>query len=478
MKSWRILSAVLLCALLVGLAACNPFGGGGAGTGQWLSQVKLSDISVTVSGSGNVQVANEVKLAFGTGGKVQKIYVEEGDTVKKGTPLAELETDALELSLSQAELNQAQAELAVSQAELGELQAVVASSQAEVAKTQAQVSIEAAKFDRDRMKDVQDIKDDIEEAEWELKIAEMRAKEAAESREAEGIVGYWVTVAMESVTKLYDLREDLAELLGEDEYASLQVDEVKIKELKVLAAQDSLVQARKSLEQAQKSVEQARKNVEFSKKSLEYAQQTVKYTKKQLTDAVITAPFDGLVAAVNTDEGDIIPAPSVSPQPVIHLIDPTSMELEVEVDEIDIPKVSVGQKAIISLDAFPDNKYEGKVTFISSLPSPEAGVILYKIKIGFQVPPQSGIKVSMSADANIVLQERQGVLLVPSRAISLDKQGNPQVTVIADGRSEQRIVSTGVSDGFDTEIISGLNEGETVVVEAQAKTGGGGFLAQ
>ncbi len=213
----------------MGLTACNPFAKNNS-AGQFLSEVKRGDISVTVSGSGNVQVANEVKLAFGAGGKVEKIYVEEGDTVKKGSPLAELEKDAIVLSLGQADLNRLQADLAVSQAELGAMQATVALSQAEVARTQAKVAIEAAKFDLDRMKDVQEIKDDIEKAELEIKNAEVQMRQAIELKLEEVHADYWVKTGLAAKEKLFELQQDLAELLGKDEYASLPIDEVKIKE--------------------------------------------------------------------------------------------------------------------------------------------------------------------------------------------------------------------------------------------------------
>ena len=138
-------------------------------------------------------------------------------------------------------------------------------------------------------------------------------------------------------------------------------------------------------------------------------------------------------------------------------------------DEIDIAEVKPGQRAIIELDALPALQLEGKVISISVLPKVEAGVVTYEVKIGFDVPPDLQLKVGMSADADIVIIEQTDVLLVPDRAIIKDSQGNPMVEVLVNEEIEERPVVVGISDGFDTEIIDGLNEGEVVVVKKRAK---------
>jgi len=106
-------------------------------------------------------------------------------------------------------------------------------------------------------------------------------------------------------------------------------------------------------------------------------------------------------------------------------------------------------------------------------------VVLYNVKIGFDVPQGSGLKVGMSATADITTNERGGVLLVPDRAIKQDSQGNSIVWVMVDEQIEARPVVIGISDGFQTEIIDGLDEGEIVAIEIQAApepSGGGGFI--
>jgi HlyD family secretion protein len=152
------------------------------------------------------------------------------------------------------------------------------------------------------------------------------------------------------------------------------------------------------------------------------------------------------------------------------------MELVVEVDEIDIPGVNLGQEAIIELDALPNAKLAGNVTTIYPLPIEVGGVVVYKVKIIFEVPENLGIKVGMSASADIVLAKRSNVLLVPDRAIDKDKEGKTIVRVVVNKQMEERPVVTGISDGFNTEVISGLGEGEMVLTEVKVKAPSSGLF--
>jgi HlyD family secretion protein len=107
-KLWQIITASLLCLALVGAVAC-PAPGGEVG-GAELVEVVRGDLAVIVSGSGNITVSRDASLAFGTGGKVEAVYVEAGDQVSQGDVLAKLDTGTLELALAQAQLALSSAE--------------------------------------------------------------------------------------------------------------------------------------------------------------------------------------------------------------------------------------------------------------------------------------------------------------------------------------------------------------------------------
>lgn len=242
-------------------------------------------------------------------------------------------------------------------------------------------------------------------------------------------------------------------------------------ELSIIQAQLARDEAEYNLNQLRDVIHASQDRIRLAEAALEATERAVTEAQKQLDEAVITAPFGGVVADLYAKEGDIVAPPTVAPQPVIYLIDLTSLELNAEVDEIDIPDVKPGQKAIIEVDALPDTELEGTVTSISSLPGLVAGLVVYPVKIELDVPADSAVKVGMSTTADIIIAERSNVLLVPSRAITQDEQGNPVVAVVIDEeQTEMRVVVPGISDGFQTEILDGLKEGEIVIERSKAKS--------
>jgi HlyD family secretion protein len=264
---------------------------------------------------------------------------------------------------------------------------------------------------------------------------------------------------------------------------SYDTEEVAIAKLQLEAAEMAEAQAQKNLDDLdddiaikELQIEAAKESVKQATQSVELARESLAQTQKELDEAIIIATIDGVVTSVSAEEGDIIPSPTMSPKPIINLIDPGSMELVVEVDEIDIPGVNLGQEAIIELDALPNAKVAGNVTTIYPLPIEVGGVVVYKVKIIFEVPENIGIKVGMSASADIVLAKRSNVLLVPDRAIDKDKEGKTIIRVVVNEQIEERQVVTGISDGFNTEVISGLGEGEMVLTEVRVKAPSSGLF--
>jgi len=188
-----------------------------------------------------------------------------------------------------------------------------------------------------------------------------------------------------------------------------------------------------------------------------------------LATQTLVAPFTGIVTTVYIDEGKILPPPSVSQIPIIQLSDPTSMEFVISLDEIDIPGIIIGDRAVVTVDAFPAIAIEGTVISITPLPVVEAGLVSYEVGIAFNVPQNMDIRIGMSATADIVKDDRQNVLLIPNGAIDTDSEGNPVARVVIktiDGFDiEERPIAIGISDGLQTEVLSGVEEGDVVVLE-------------
>jgi RND family efflux transporter MFP subunit len=429
-KNWRIIPFLLfgLILVLVGSVSCNPLGGLSQTTTQQLVEVKRGDLTVTVSGSGNIEVSNERKLAFSLAGQVEKIYVQEGSEVAQGEKVAQLMTDSLELAVTQAKVAYTQAQASVLQAQLAQQTAEYELEKAQDLYSTAEVSQARAA---------------VREAQSYLTYAQQQLDKA--------VLAWDITVWTNEVAYAKE-KLRAAEVMLNDMLSAPDTKEVAIKRLQVEIAKQSLELAQQSLELAGKSLEQA---------------------QKQLDEATLTAPLDGTVSHVYVKEGDTI-SPAM---PIVQIIDLASMQLKVQVDEIDVADVKPGQKAVIELDARPNLKLEGQVNFISFTPTVEGGVVMYDVTVGFTVPENSGLRVGMSATADIITASRSNVLLVPDRAIKQNSQGKTIVEVMVNGQAQERAVVTGISDGLQTEILDGLKEGEVVVVErTQPKSAGTGLF--
>ena len=402
MKNWVMVAVLVAGMMLVGLSAC----GEGDENQYGLFEVVPGDLMVTVSGSGNIEVSKEAYLAFGVGGTVGEIYVEEGDVVTQGQMLATLDTTSLELAVKTAEVN------------------------VELAECDFRAITHPYTY--------QTLTLDIPASTAAIGDAQRQLTEAQEALE----IGlsydqYWEVWnnLRDALENLEEARTNIARGYGADVFGSGFVS---------LSDYWTLREAQLGVEKYQIALDEANNDLE---------------------EAVIFASFDGVIASVDVEVGDVIPPPTLTLTTVIHLIDLSTMELTAEVDEVDIAVVEPGQGAIIEVDALPDLRLDAEVTSISLLPKVEEGVVLYEVGIGFDVPEWCELKVGMSATADIIIQGESGALLVPNRAIERDSEGNPVVKVMVNGEIEERPVVTGISDGYQTEIVEGLSEGEVVVVE-------------
>jgi len=247
----------------------------------------------------------------------------------------------------------------------------------------------------------------------------------------------------------------------------LALDEAKddLEEAQGLLDEGKIDEAQLLLEQVEQSLDKAK---EKSKSRVWALPLSVKMVELQLDQAqaeldktIITASFDGVVAAVYIKEGQQLSAMTYA-NPAISLIDPSEIKMNGVIDEIDVPRVKLGQEAIVILDALPDKEVKGRITFISPESTTEMGVVFYKTTITLENPDEE-LKDGMSATAEIIIEQHNDVLLIPNRAIQGSWE-NPFVEVVTDEQIEKRQISIGLSDGIYTEVLSGLEEGEEVIL--------------
>jgi len=251
----------------------------------------------------------------------------------------------------------------------------------------------------------------------------------------------------------------------------------KTAELQVKIAQEQVKAARAQYEIAQINLDKgvlgqsedvleqqvniAEANWETAKLNLETAKLSLDSAKLNLDKAVIVAPFNGVVADITITEGEEISAAALA-TPAISLVDTSEIEMQGYIDELDIAMVKLNQGANITLDALPNEQVTGSVTFIAPIGTVRAGIVSYATTITLENPVEE-LRDGMSATAEIIIERRDDVLLIPNRAIRGTLE-NPTVLVLVDEQQEEQQITLGLSDGINTEVLSGLEEGEKVVV--------------
>ena len=181
---------------------------------------------------------------------------------------------------------------------------------------------------------------------------------------------------------------------------------------------------------------------------------------ENLGDAIIEAPFQGFISLVSVSEGDQVGANAV----IVEVVDPSVVEMNGIVDEVDILLLSVGLPASVTVDALPGRTLEGFVSEISSVANIQQGVVTYSVRVQFQIPDDLELKDGLSAVADLVLEQQLNVLLLPQQAIFGSFQA-PTVMLDTESGIEERAVILGDSDGFWTEVREGLQEGDRVVIQ-------------
>jgi len=193
------------------------------------------------------------------------------------------------------------------------------------------------------------------------------------------------------------------------------------------------------------------------------AQASLASVTNQIQNSIIKAPINGVITKIKFDVGEQVNTNS----PVIYLLTNNELELEIDISETDINKISKSDRVEITLDAFGDDlKFYGQVYDIEPAETIIQDVTYYKIKIQFDPPEDLNqeIKPGMTANATIITAEKENILVVPARAI-VEKNGQGKVVRILENEKIKEInVKTGIyGDEGLVEIISGLEEGQEII---------------
>ncbi|HXK09194.1 MAG TPA: efflux RND transporter periplasmic adaptor subunit [Vicinamibacteria bacterium] len=237
-----------------------------------------------------------------------------------------------------------------------------------------------------------------------------------------------------------------------------------------LIAPSLLEDADKAYQLALNAQTAAKSQARVSKAEVEKARASLEQAESDLRYATIRSPMDGLVLSRDVEVGDAVSSILVLGSQatlVMTLGDVSEVYVLGKVDEADIGRVYMGQRARIVVESFKDKSFEGKVTKISPLGKEKDNVTTFEVRVSIS-NPTGELKTNMTANAEIILEEKKGVLIVPESAVLYDKDRKPSLEVPdprAEGGKRKLAVKLGISNGVKTELVQGLKEGDKVVLQ-------------
>jgi len=224
---------------------------------------------------------------------------------------------------------------------------------------------------------------------------------------------------------------------------------------------------RRNASRAQIGVDTAK--LKQAKAQVMQSQASLKQLEEQLSYTTITAPMDGVILSRDVEIGDAVSSILVLGSTATLVMtegDIGQVYVQGKVDEADIAHVYLGQPARIKVESFRDRVFNGKVTKIAPLGVEKDNVTTFEVRVSID-NSRGELKANMTANAEILLDEHKGVLIVPENSVSYDNQKNASVQIPDPKQKEgtRKIsVKTGLSNGSVTEILSGLKEGEKVIL--------------
>lgn len=510
-RIWTVLAVLVIGGLVVGAGylgfVSNRPQAPSTPTEPLTIAVTTCDVRQTVTAPGSTVNTRAVRLEMPFAGQLAEVLVRAGDTVIAGQVLARLaDVEKYEANVAAAELELAQAQRALADLraeaplKAAQAQLAYAEAQQDLAKAQRalaallspdvayyQQALDDALLALEQAQAQSTITDigpglsgDVNSAQHMVELAyEGLGKTQADDAGCNGCLADRVAAAQEAYDaavntliaaqlEMQIARQDDAQAVREAQDAvaqaqhNLSAAQVGPKAARVAMAEAEVAVEEAQLAQAQREWEGLRDGPDLlalgeAQARVDKATATLAEVQRALEQLEIKAPFAGIVLEASARAGETLPAATA----LFTLADPQAMEVETTVIEEDVPYVTAGQPAEVYFDALPDEIVTGTVAYI--VPQRVSGDRpLYRVYLALDRVP-AALFEGMSADASIVIAQREGVLCLPRALAQASADGTAAVDVWANGEVQKRTITVGLRGDTYVEILSGLREGEAVV---------------
>jgi HlyD family secretion protein len=451
------------------------------------------ELRSTVTASGEIRPVQFINLTSEVQGRIEEIYVNEGDRVEKGQQLVRLDPTQLQSSsdAAQASYLASQNDVQSSRSQVTAAQNQLSQAQQGLIATQAQVDTAIQQVNSARQNVVAS-QTDVDRAQVELNAANRELKRTTE------LVESGVASRLEFDNAKDRVEQAQVSLRNAQARLNVQKSAVTVAEKQVNEQRARLNQQLLTIKDARRSVDSANISVNASQNRASQQMALLSGSKTLRDKTLQLAPINGVVADIPSKVGTFAVA-NLSSTPLLTIADMSTINVEVKVDETEIDKVAVGQAVKVKVDAFGDKEITGEVTQKTPLAvgkSQTSGGLStqinvqeakeFRVVIEIKEAPdeiRNGLRPGMSATAVITTKTVENVFTVPLQAVIEKKpEGSPSPTIqgdvqqssdkpktikgvyVMDGNKAKFVeVETGITGESDIQIISGLSEGQDVI---------------
>lgn len=497
--NWRVIVAAVVGAVALLPACAAQPAAPTTGAGALPIPVKIAravrgSVAASLTYSGNIQTKAQVNVLPKIGGRIERLDVDVGSAVREGDVIAVIDSATLKTQVAQAEAALALAQARLATIEEGPRAAAVAQAEASAraaaekvaslrnaarAETiaQAEANLRAAEAKLEQIKKGATAE---QTAAAKLQVEQARNGLTAAQANRDGICGngripqFQCDAANAQVnaaeTGWHQAEAQLAILLAPatpevlaQAQAAVDAAKQQLELAKSPITSHDVAQAQAAAEAAARAVDLARQpftenDRKAAQAAVDQAKAALEAARIQVRDATIVAPFDAKVSQRHLAQG----AMAGPTTPIVTLV-ASEVEVIINVEEARLQQVAVGQKATVSVAAYPGEEFPSSVVARAPSLDPRSRTLAVRVR----PEPTDRLLDGMFAQVRIVSETRDGVLLIPLQAV-LQKEGKTSVFVVVDGQTARlRELKTGVGDGKVIEVRSGVAEGEEVVVAGQ-----------
>jgi HlyD family secretion protein len=468
---------------------------------------EAQDITLKIAANGSVLPGQTVNLSPKSAGRVAEIFVEQGDLVKQGQKIAQMENADVRAQIleAQANLRQAQANLAKGKngsrpEELAQAQSRLESAQATLDRTKngnrpQEIAQVRSKLDQVKSnlalsqsiapQQIQQAKSQITAASARRNLAQIKLERFQKLRNQgaipqdrldEVLADYQTTTAnlAEAQQKLQQIKNNSEQEIAQKQAAVAEVEQ-NLQQQQAGSRKEDITKAEADVRQSQSALTQAKngsrpEEIAQLVAAVDVASARVKSAQVQMQETVIIAPFDGIITQRYASVGAFVtPTTTASKEgqatstSVVAIA--KDLEVKAKVPEVDIGKVNVGQKVEINADAYPDTKFQGTVRIVAPEAVAEQNVTAFEVRVGIDNDPEQKLRSGMNVNVSFVGKSVPASLMVPTVAIVRNKGKDGILVPGKDSQPEFREVEVGFSVRDKTQIISGLKSGERVFID-------------